>query len=439
MMKIFKIIFVLAIITALAVISNSCGKRTNPVEMAIVGGADYSSSFNDTASLWFNYMGNNSFREISIYTPPDYDPLDSVTFYPVLYLLHGFGGDHDYFTHLYGLNAIADEMIAKDEIQPMIIATIDGSSQLGGGWYTDTDSFGVITVIDTLYFRYTLWDDDGNPIDSMSVEDTVDVTRYFAGLYEKVITRDLKNQVESNFNVYTDRGHVGIGGHSMGGYGAMKIAMKSSDLFGSISSMSAPLAFPGDGSSFFGLLNFIPTSLAEMGLTTSNSAAVNESLFFHFTLTSDMRITSMMLSMASVFSPHQFADPDTSRWFRLTTAGPIGVDLPFDWTYIDSAAVATPIDTIWNQWLEHDCLTMLSSNAAYAAALDSVDIYIDCGDNDDLLLKYHNDIFDAALTAASIDHEYEVYSGYSGNSARHANLISARLREVLKFHSNSFE
>jgi S-formylglutathione hydrolase FrmB len=445
MLKILKIGMVVVGIMSLVLFYSSCGKRDNPAGLTILNGLDYTSSFNDTASFWFNYMGNNTYREVSVYTPPGYDSDDSLTLYPVLYLLHGFGGNQNYFTDLYGLNHIADEMIAAGEIVPMVIATIDASSELGGGWYTDTDSFGVVAVIDTIDWTYTAFNDStGDPIDSAAVTDTSDVTRYFAGLFEQQIVTELRNKVESEFHVYTTRRYMGIGGHSMGGYGAIKIAMRNSDVYSSVSSMSGLLAFRGDDFTYFGIINFIPLVLAENGLSTNNSDSLNQALFFRMRPSYQKTLTSMMMSMASIFSPHRFGDADTTHWIRLTTAAPIGIDLPFDYTYIDStftlAQVPSLIDTTWNRWLENDVLTMLADTTVidYADELAALAIYLDCGDSDELGLKYQNDIFDAALTQAGIEHEYHVYSGYTGNSAGHANFVAERLREVLKFHSRQF-
>ena len=432
MTKIIKIMAVVVAVFSLSLVLNSCEKRTLPVELKFDKGLDYTSSFNDTSSFWFNYLGDNTYRELSVYTPPGYSPTDTTVKYPILYLLHGFGGDQDYFTDIYGLNSIADELIAKSEIDPMIIATIDASSVLGGGFYTDSDSFGVITVIDTLYFNYTAHDPAGNPIDSVAVTDTNDVTRTFSGLFESLVIDQLKREIEANYNIYTDRAHTGIGGHSMGGYGAMKIAMKYPEIYGSVSSMSAPLAFNY-------LAGFVPSILAENGLSATNTDSVNEALFHNIIPSRSRSLTMMMLAMASVFSPHGFGDADSSHWVglpiydTLQTVIRVGVKLPFNWTCFTDPTLDTPI---WAQWLEHDCLTMLPT---YAPGFGNTAIYMDCGDNDELMLKLHSDAFDAALTAAGISHEYYVYSGYEGNPAGHSDYVAQRLREVLKFHSRNFQ
>ncbi|MBD3170253.1 MAG: hypothetical protein GF307_12275 [candidate division Zixibacteria bacterium] len=453
MLNILKIVAVVSIVIALGLMGNSCGERSNPAETMINNGTNWLAQIDDTASLWFNYLENTQFRDISIYTPPGYVDTAS-TEYPVLYLLHGFNGNDRYFFDIYDLKETADEMISNGEIVPMIIATIDASSQLVepssklllGGWYTDTDSFGVEEdVIDTLYFNYTTFDENGNPTGSTAVTDTNDVVKYFAGLYEQLIVRDLKNTVEATFNVSDDRGDVGIGGHSMGGYGAMKIAMKYPGLFGSVSSMSAPLAFNGDGSSFLGLREFIPSVLAENSITGADSASIAN----YYDIDTDIStpLTNMMLSMAAIFSPLPFDSAvyydtltaDTSHFVPVFNPNPdsvfpIGVLLPFNWTNAPSSK--TVVDSIWNQWLEHDCLSLFDTLSNPFG--DSIAIYMDCGADDELYMKYHMDLFAAKLTASGVDYDYTVYSGYENVNAGHANMVAYRLREVLKFHSEQF-
>jgi len=58
-------------------------------------------------------------RRMYVYTPPDY--MTSNTRYPVLYLLHGGGGDEDQWINLGRTNVIMDNLIAAGKIKPMIV------------------------------------------------------------------------------------------------------------------------------------------------------------------------------------------------------------------------------------------------------------------------------------------------------------------------------
>jgi len=106
-------------------------------------------------------------------------------------------------------------MISSGEIIPMVVVTPDCSNDFGGSFYTNSPEFAPGVGIS------------------------------FAGDFEDFIVNDLFEYIRLNFNADTTAAKRGISGHSMGGYGAMKLAMNHPELFGSVSSMSAPLVFDG--------------------------------------------------------------------------------------------------------------------------------------------------------------------------------------------------
>jgi enterochelin esterase-like enzyme len=57
---------------------------------------------------------------MEVYTPPGYDPR-AYSHYPVVYLLHGFGDREEAWIDAGHANAIADNLIARGQIKPMII------------------------------------------------------------------------------------------------------------------------------------------------------------------------------------------------------------------------------------------------------------------------------------------------------------------------------
>lgn len=64
-------------------------------------------------------------RRITIYTPPGYEESDQS--YPVLYLLHGMGGDEEAWMTLGRTSQIADNLIAQAKATPMIIVMPNGN------------------------------------------------------------------------------------------------------------------------------------------------------------------------------------------------------------------------------------------------------------------------------------------------------------------------
>ena len=117
--------------------------------------------------------------------------------YPVLYLLHGHGGDHSSWIGNTSLATYATKF-------EMIIVTPEGKD----GWYTDSA--------------------------------TVDSAKY-----ESYIVKELIPDVESRYRIISERGGRAIAGYSMGGYGALKFGLKYPNVFvfaGSISgAFDAPL------------------------------------------------------------------------------------------------------------------------------------------------------------------------------------------------------
>jgi putative tributyrin esterase len=135
----------------------------------------------------------NATLAYNVVLPPDYRA-SSATRYPVLYLLHGFGGHYsDWVTR----TNLADYAARYR----MIIVTPEGND----GWYTDSVS---------------------SP----------------SGKYESYILKELIPDVQKRFRTIDSRYGRGIAGLSMGGYGAIKFGLKSPGTFAFAGSMSGALA-----------------------------------------------------------------------------------------------------------------------------------------------------------------------------------------------------
>lgn len=413
-----------------------CSEKENPVEQSIPSGKIVA-GFVHSPSLDSNASSQAAGRYVYIYEPPDYAVSDIDSFelyietrdteassqgypvnidtthivyyvrdaeYPSLYLLHGYSGNANYYTDIYMIKNIMDEMIANDEIIPMLIITPDCSNSFGGSFYANSESVYV---------------------------DSLDEYLSFTGKYEDFIVNDLIEYMNTNYNIDTTAESRAISGHSMGGYGAMKFAMKYPELFNSVSSMSGPLAFPyfittGIFDSVFARNDFNPSDPPD----SSDIAA-----FYAIEPSADDDLTSMMFAMGAAFSPHDRVSNDTTFFHRLLEleGDYYGIDLPFN----VSGEIIDTAGSIWPKWLDNDVLTMLT-DGNYNTSFDNLAIYFDCGDADQLGLAYHNQAFHAALSTASITHTYEEYSGYSGFNADHSSFIAERLKVILKFHSDQF-
>lgn len=417
-----KLTILLLIATLLPALIH-CSKRDNPLDSTDVPRGLYWSLAFDSEAISGDILLSNPGRDVLVYTPPGYPRYESIapgdttiygnpndpdsivivppdtTFidYPVLYLLHGYGGDHTIFKGVFGLAATMDELVNHGQIEPMIVVTPDASNKLGGSFYTNS------------YIP--------------------DSSQSFAGLFQDYITNEVVPLIDSTFHTIADRQSRGIAGHSMGGYGAVKIGMLRNDLFGSVASMSGPLAFMGaypDQTNPFalGLLTLMPAMLAENGFIAGDTSS-----FYSVVPGAGKDLTNMMFAMGAAFSPHDPADPDTTYAHAFTVPGFAGhVDLPFD---INGDLV----DSLWAFWMAHDITTLFS--AGYGAVYDNTDLYIDCGEEDDLLLHYQAQAF-ADAAGAAID-QFEIYSGFEDIfNPDHSTFVAERLREVIKFHDGSF-
>jgi enterochelin esterase-like enzyme len=152
-----------------------------------------------SVSLEGNLVGDSPKRSVTVYLPPDYEK-NRKTRYPVVYLLHGFNGygvGNKVWTRENGaFNAAAiSRLITDRKISPMIIVMPDGSNRYGGSIYTNS-----ITT----------------------------------GNWEDYLVRDLVAFIDRKYRTLPKAESRGIAGHSMGGYGALKIAMKHPDVFGAV-------------------------------------------------------------------------------------------------------------------------------------------------------------------------------------------------------------
>ncbi|HEX29385.1 TPA: hypothetical protein ENG04_04820, partial [Candidatus Poribacteria bacterium] len=157
-------------------------------------------------SLEGNKLSDPSTRAVTIYLPPSYDMFPKKR-YPVLYLLHGFGGDNDSFVKLLTEPValmILDGLMNGGLVPEMIIVMPDAGNSFGGSFYTNSE---------------------------------------LIGNYEDYIVKDLVGYIDSNYRTIPDRKGRVIMGASMGGYGSMKLGVKHPDVFRAVVSLCAPLDF----------------------------------------------------------------------------------------------------------------------------------------------------------------------------------------------------
>jgi enterochelin esterase-like enzyme len=305
------------------------------------------------ASLEGNLEGDSPDRAVTIYLPPSY-AVDAERRFPVVYLLHGYTGHDDTFTsRLAMLQESGDRLDAAQGFSSAIVVTPDAYTLHEGSFYSSSPTVGD---------------------------------------WERFIAEDLVAYVDANYRTLPVRMSRGLAGHSMGGYGALRIGMKRPDVFSSLYLMSSCCLAANRNPS--------PESMAASAAITTREQAEAAAAEPGFG-------PSANLASAAAWSPN----PDNP---------PLYLDLPVQDGKVRPEIVA--------RWVANAPLEMLEQ---YASNLqDYYDIAIDVGTEDGLLES--NRALHEALTRLRIPHRYEEYEG------DHTNRVGERLeRNVLPFFSKS--
>jgi len=160
---------------------------------------------------WYNSPGLGKIRRITIYTPAGYE--NSNEKYPVLYLLHGAGGDEEAWISLGRAAQILDNLIAQGKAKPMIVVMPNGnvSQEAAPG----ESSLGFTKP-------------------SMQLPNTMD------GKFEETFM-DIVNFVENNYRVKAEKKSRAIAGLSMGGFHSLHISRYYPNTFDYIGLFSAAI------------------------------------------------------------------------------------------------------------------------------------------------------------------------------------------------------
>ena len=161
------------------------------------------------ARRWFDSPTLKTKRRITIYTPPGYESGNST--YPVLYLLHGTGGDEEAWIALGRTSQILDNLIAQGKAKPMIIVMPNGHvvNDAAPG-ESDKGMF--------------------KPSMSYTGQSVSDMETSF---------KDIISFVESNYRVKKDKANRAIAGLSMGGGHTARISALYPNTFDYIGVFSA--------------------------------------------------------------------------------------------------------------------------------------------------------------------------------------------------------
>ncbi len=171
------------------------------------------------AFRWYESPGNNKSRRLTVYTPNGYER--STSRYPVLYLLHGIGGDEEAWIGSGRAVQILDNLIAQGKAEPMIVVMTNGNvyQQASPG----NGSTGLVQP-------------------RMMLPNTMD------GKFEETFI-DVMNFIESNYRTIEEKEGRAIAGLSMGGFHTANISMHYPDKFDYVGLFSSALGVRPNGES----------------------------------------------------------------------------------------------------------------------------------------------------------------------------------------------
>lgn len=159
-------------------------------------------------------------KALTVYLPPSYGR-DTTRRYPVLLYLHGLGGNERNWTVAGQLHGTMDSLIAAGAPEA-IVAMPDGDDS----WYTTAAALPDITAC---------------PADTARAEPAASYCVPWPH-YDDYITFDVLDHLDRRYRTRPDAAHRGIAGLSMGGYGAITIALAHPELFAAAASHSGVLS-----------------------------------------------------------------------------------------------------------------------------------------------------------------------------------------------------
>lgn len=158
------------------------------------------------SKVWYDSPTLKLNRRMYVYTPAGYEN-NTKEKYPVLYLLHGSGGDEDAWTQLGRTPIIMDNLIAQGKAKPMIVVMTNGNAN-------QMAEMG-----------------DTPPIPEAARPANVRGAGQTAGRFEESLVKDVVPYIESHYRVIKNKNSRAVAGLSMGGGHTVRITLSNPDIF----------------------------------------------------------------------------------------------------------------------------------------------------------------------------------------------------------------
>lgn len=182
------------------------------------GCADYYQVHNvphgNITTTWYHSDVLNADRRMTVYTPPCYDKSDKS--YPVLYLLHGSGGDENAWNELGHIARVMDNLIAEGKAKPAIVVMPNGNASKQAAPSETFENLDYKPVMTNM------------------------LPAYKNGAYEESFGEIIK-YIDAAFRTIPDKEHRAVAGLSMGGFHSLYIALTYPTAFDYVGLFSAGL------------------------------------------------------------------------------------------------------------------------------------------------------------------------------------------------------
>lgn len=163
------------------------------------------------SKVWHHSPSLGMDRRLTVYTPAGYEKGEKR--YPVFYLLHGMGGDENAWAELGRATQIFDNLIARGEMEPMIVVMPNGNADLEAAPGESSLGFA---------------------------NSTINLPKTMEGSFETAFP-ELVSFIDSTYRTKADKHHRAIAGLSMGGFHSLHISKQYPDLFDYVGLFSAAI------------------------------------------------------------------------------------------------------------------------------------------------------------------------------------------------------
>lgn len=299
-----------------------------------------------------NLIGDPAARDVTIYLPPSYQNNPEKHF-PVLYMLHGFTDtDSQWFgweDHWINLQNVIEQSLAAGASKEMIVVMPNAFNKFKGSMYASSATVGD---------------------------------------WETFVTKELVSYIDANYRTLPNKASRGLAGHSMGGYGTLRLGMKYPDVYSAIYALS-PCCMDGGASTD-------PELISKLEKLTPDQ--INETSFFEIAA----------LATSAAFAPN----PNNPPFY---------LDLP--------AKDGSPREDIINKITANRTLTTIDQYIPNLKRLKAIGM--DAGTEDRGISAATKKLHEV-LDSYQIQHMYESYEG------DHLNRIAERIEtKALPFFSEN--